>query len=241
MKKFARTLIAAAALAAGLPVLAQNLPTPTVTTYFGQNETRTLVNAETFARVANDGNAISSVKVDSAVHANGAVAVLPNAIGITGDVGGSMKVVAYTRAEGAGADARAIGGSWNDAAWNANASLVTPHGAAALDVKMDGGMQNAVAYGVDAHVDAGRNQDGVAVGQYGATVSALTTLTQTPIAGGASVATETTVATSNTSSAAVGGVTFEGGTPAGQSAAPRWAQAGINVVVQANAVDPLGN
>jgi hypothetical protein len=235
-----KTLLLVATLAACAIAGAQNLPAPTATTYFGENQTRTLVNAQTNVNVSGDGSALSSVSVDSAVHANGAVAVLPGAIGITGDVGGSMKVVAYTRAEGPGViNAQALGGSWNDAAWNANAALVTPNGAAALDVKMDGGMANAQRYGVDAHVDAGKNQDGVAVGQYDATVSALTTMSQTPIPGGAQLATSTVVATTNDSSAAVGGVTFEGGVPAGQTAAPRWAQAGVDVVVQTMADDPL--
>lgn len=210
---------------------------PQASTYFGENSGRISVQAATYGSVNGNGGSMSHAETQADAHSNGFVSQNAAGVAMGGEVGGSVKAVAYNTVIGSGVGSASAGG-WSDASFNANAATVNPTGFVQGAVGVDGGMGNAVRNGVDAHVIASTAQDGFAQGTFAGTAALVGTVGQVAIPGGGAVTGAVVGLQTSDGTASAGAVTFTDGAPAGQSAAVRFANTGVEVNVTGNFDDP---
>lgn len=210
-----------------------------------QNDGRINNSVSTYAAANGAGTSLSVARGEASAAASGFVSVVPGtAGGYTGAVaalGGhsqtSNQGMAYNVSTGAG-QGQAESHGWADARTFGSATFTAPGQTLSIAGSTDSGMADPVRNGTDVHVVAGTNTDGWA----GASTSGAFLVTgyvgSAPIPGGVAVVGGVADIKESTAEAAAGGVTFAGGTPAGQSAATRWANAGTVVNASGSFSDP---
>lgn len=103
----------------------------------------------------------------------------------------------------------------------------------------DSGMSDPVRNGVDFGVTAGTSQDGFAGASSEGAFTIAGSSTKLPITGGFVLTNSVSSTQDNQSTASAGAVTFTEGTPAGQSAAARWANGGTVTNATGSFVDSV--
>lgn len=205
--------------------------------YYLQNEGRIHNTVATYASVNGAGGSLSHAEGSAQAVANGSVAQLPGFVSVTGAVSGYNNGVAYNTSFGSGqGSASSLG--WSDATVYGNATAVIPTGHVTVNGVVDGGMIDPVRNGTDLHIVAGTAQDGFVNASYNGGFSVNGSVGSTSIAGGAAVTGNVQDSKYAHGEVAVGGVTFTGGTPAGQSAAARWGNTGVVVETNGSFIDP---
>lgn len=205
--------------------------------YYLENSGRINQAVTVYASVNGAGGSLSHADGSAQAIANGAVVQLPGSVSVTGDVAGFNKATAYNTSMGAG-QGSATSNGWSDATTYGNATSVIPTGYVTVAGSVDGGMVDPVRNGTDVHINAGTAQDGFANASYNGGFAVNGNVAATPIAGGWSLVGNVQSAQYSEAQVAVGGVTFSGGTPAGQTAADRSGNAGVVVNIDGRFDDP---
>lgn len=210
--------------------------------YHLENSGRILNQSATYASVNGNGTSNSVAKGDAASIATGYVSSNPIAGGQSLALGGathtSGSALAFNVSTGNGVGSAQSQG-WSDAQTFGNAKFSNANGTLQIAGSADNGMTNAVRNGVDFGVNASTSRDGFAAATSDASFNVAGTTSQLPIAGGATVAGAVYSNQTQQSTAEAGGVSFNDGTPAGQSAATRWANGGANVSTSGSFWDPV--
>lgn len=205
--------------------------------YYLQNDGRIHNVTQTYAAVNGAGGSLSHAEGSAQAVATGSVAVSPGSVAVTGAVSGFNNATAFNTAYGSGVGSASSQG-WSDARTFGNASSTLPTGSVSVNGIVDGGMTNPVRNGTDVHVSATTAQDGFVNAMYNGGFAINGSISQTPIAGGASVFGAVQDTKYSHGEVVAGGVTFSGGTPAGQSAAVRWGNSGVTVEANGQFIDP---
>lgn len=232
MKKSLVSIMAIAAMAfAGIASAQQ-------TGYYAQNSGRVQNTVEAYAAVNGNGGSMSVAEGSSQAVANGSVHNAPGVVNVTGDVAGFNKAVAYNTSFGNGVGS-ALSTGWSDATTTGHSTSVLPYGNVTVSGTVDGGMHNPVRNGTDVKVQATTSQDGFVNADYKGGFAVNGHIAQTN--GGGTTYLAGGVGSTQYSGGEVvaGGVTFNGGTPAGQAAAVRFGNSGVTVNVGGSFVDPV--
>ena len=226
-----KTLLLVAALAfAGLASAQSN-------GYYLENSGRINNTVQTYAAVNGQGGSLSRAEGSAQAVANGTVVQRPGHVEVTGAVTGFNNAVAFNTAYGSGVGSASSVG-WSDATVTGHATSVIPTGHVTVAGTVDGGMQNPVRNGTDVHVSATTAQDGFVNTSYQGGFAVTGNVGSTPIAGGSSLIGNVQDTKYAGGEVVAGGVTFSGGTPAGQSAAVRFGNTGVTVNATGSFVDP---
>lgn len=230
MKKFILGAIAALALVGIASAQSQG--------YYLENAGRIQNTLQAYASVQGAGGSLSHAEGSAQAIANGVVAQLPGSVAVVGDVSGFNRAVAYNTSFGAGQGmASSVG--WSDATVSGWSTAVIPSGYVSVNGVVDGGMQNPVRNGTDVHVIAGTAQDGFVNTSYAGGFAVTGNVTATPIPGGWRLTGNVQDTKYADGQVMAGGVTFAGGTPAGQTAADRGGNTGVVVNVNGAFDDPV--
>lgn len=229
-----KSLVALAALALAGVASAQS------TGYYLQNSGRIDNTVQTYAAVNGNGGSLSHAEGQAQAVAVGTVANSPGNVSVTGDVSGYNKGVAYNTAFGSGVGSASSQG-WSDATTYGHSTSVLPYGNVTVSGVVDGGMQNPVRNGTDINIQATTAQDGFVNASYKGGFAVVGSITQTHANGVTAVAGVVTDTKYADGEVVAGGVTFTGGTPAGQSAAVRYGNTGVTVNAAGSFIDPVGN
>lgn len=209
--------------------------------YYLENSGRVNSSAATYATVNGDGTSNSVAQGAAMAQANGTVGSNPinggQKLVLTGASNTTGSAMAFNVSTGNGTGSASSVG-WSDAQTYGNNTFTNGHGTITMAGSTDGGMTNNVRNGVDVGVQAGRSQDGYADGTSSGSFDAKGKTQQTWSNGVATINGNVTTDHASQSTADAGGVTFTGGTPAGQSAAQRWANGGTQVNVSGSFDDP---
>ena len=229
MTKLVRaSLLAIFALACSQFALAQNIT----------NEARIMSNTAAFASVSGAGSSLSDVKTSTGATANGMIALSPATAELKGDIAGYSSIIAFNVRDGAGVGS-AGGRVWSDARVHGDLPLAIPTGAGYISLDTEGGFRNPGLNGSDVTVLAGSGQDGLAAAIYNAGGAIKLTMSSGPSNPGVGVQGNLTGTTYEHAESVVAGVVFIGGTPAGQSAAVRFGQSGVESAINGWLHDPV--
>lgn len=202
------------------------------------NEGRIMSSTQVFASVNGNGGSLSHAETRTGATANGSIGA-PSAgnASLTGDIAGYSNITAYNTAFGSGVGT-AGGRTWSDARVFGDIGVHIPTGNGAIALDVEGGMRDPGRNGSDVTVQATTRQDGFANGMYngGATVSIA--MASGPSNGSTSVQGNVQSTSYQHGEVVAGGVTFNGGTPDGQSAAVRFGQSGVQVTTDGWFHDP---
>jgi hypothetical protein len=208
--------------------------------YYLENSGRIHNVTQTYAAVNGAGGSLSHAEGSAQAIATGSVVNLPGNVAVTGAVSGFNNVMAFNTAFGSGVGSASSTG-WSDATTYGHSTSVLPYGTVTVNGVADGGMQNPVRNGTDASVLATTSQDGFVQASYAGGFAVQGAIVQTPVAGGATVAGIVQDTKYADGQVVAGGVTFSGGTPAGQSAAVRFGNTGVTVEANGSFDDPAHN
>ena len=180
------------------------------------NSGRISVQTATYAASGPNGSSASHAEVQAAANASTQAVYVPATTTgyVASNIGGGVTAVAYNTAINGGSGSASAGG-WSDATSVVNGANGVPGQSSQGNLTLDGGMIDPLRNGTDAPVVAGTSQDGFATGTY----SAAGTLVGSPLG--------VSGTTTQDSAASAGAVTFQGGVPAGQTAAVRYANSGV--------------
>lgn len=230
MKKTLRLLALAALAFAGIASAQSN-------GYYLENAGRINNTVQTYAAVNGNGGSLSRAEGAAQAIANGTVVQRPGHVEVTGAVSGFNNAMAFNTSFGSGVGSASSVG-WSDATVTGHATSVIPTGYVTVAGTVDGGMQNPVRNGTDVHVSATTAQDGFVNTSYEGGFAVTGNVASTPIAGGASLTGNVQDTKYAGGEVVAGGVTFSGGTPAGQSAAVRFGNSGVTVNATGSFYDP---
>lgn len=203
------------------------------------NEVRVMSTTSAFAAVNTaNGTSLSDVKSTTGGTANGNIAApAAGVISLTGDIAGYSTLVGYNVATQGGVGS-AAGRVWSDARTYGDLGTAIATGDGKIKLDVEGGFRNAGLNGSDVSLRAGTSQDGVAQALYNAGGAVSLAMSSGPAGAGVGVLGNISGGSYQHAEAATGAVTFTGGTPAGQSAALRTAQAGVQVDLSGDLFDP---
>lgn len=205
--------------------------------YYLENSGRIQQAVTVYASVNGAGGSLSHADGSAQAIANGTVVQLPGSVSVTGDVAGFNKATAYNTAFGAG-QGSATSNGWSDATVFGNATSVIPTGYVTVAGTVDGGMIDPVRNGTDVHVNAGTAQDGFSNANYAGGFAVNGAVAAVAVPGGYVLAGNVQSSQYADGTVAVGGVTFAGGAPAGQSAAQREGNTGVVANLSGSFDDP---
>lgn len=206
--------------------------------YYLQNAGRIDNTVQTYAAVNSNGGSMSHAEGQAMAAANGTVATSPGKVSVTGGVAGFNNGVAYNTVFGSGVGSASSQG-WSDATTFGNATSVTPHGSITVAGSADGGMTNPVRNGTDINIQASTAQDGFVNASYNGGFAVNGQITTAYSGGGWSVTGIVQDSKYGNGEVVAGGVTFAGGTPAGQTAAVRYGNSGVTVNASGSFIDPV--
>lgn len=192
---------------------------------------------QVFASVNGAGTSLSNAVSSTGSTANGAFASHAGNVALSGDVAGYSNLSAYNVATGSGTGT-AGGRALSDSGLNGAVYGSIPTGSINITGAVDGGMGDRFRNGSDVTVQATTAQDGFVQSLYNGGFAATGLLTASTTHHTAGVQGNVQGTSYEHSEIAAGGVTFTGGTPAGQSAAVRFGQVGVEVNFSGNFIDP---
>lgn len=208
--------------------------------YHLENSGRISNSVSTYAAVNGGGTSVSHAEGAAQAIAAGSVVNLPGTVGVTGHVEGYNTASAFNVSTGNGiGSAGSVG--WSDATVRGHSVSVLPFGNVNVAGTVDGGMLNPVRNGTDVNVIATTSQDGFVNAEYKGGFSVSGSISQSNIPGGKAVYGVVQDTKYGDGKVVAGGITFTDGTPAGQSAAVRFGNAGVEVKVDGSFYDPVGN
>jgi hypothetical protein len=247
-----KSLVALAAMAlVSFGAMAQSAPVIVApsNSWVGENNGRISIQSSTYATVNGNGTSFSAAGASADAYSTGSVGftspivgnIVTQGITMSGSVGGTTNAYGYNVSTGPGATGSAVAGGWSDASFNANANHTVGDNFVSGQLNIDGGMQNNVLNGTDAHVVAGKSQDGFVNTTYAGTGWLVGNMGQNYSNDNqvGNVTGEGNGSQTAQGSVQVGGITFTDGTPTGQNAAQRYGNSGVQVNVIGSFDDPV--